>query len=65
MKPIKETILWGTKKDYPTWQEDILSTVPKNFEKVKELASMDGYNKFRISEIDNSTNPWDIKKIIK
>jgi hypothetical protein len=54
---MKELILYGLKKDEPTWKEEVISTIPKNFPKVIELAIADGFDRFRVQEIDLSIKP--------
>lgn len=45
----QEQILYGVKQGEEDWKEDILSTNPKNFERIKDLAAKDGYGRFRIA----------------
>lgn len=42
-----ERLLYGTKAGEPDYMEQLLSTQPENFEKVKELAHKDGFTNFR------------------
>jgi len=62
---MKETILYGLKKDEPTWKEEIISEIPKNFPKVIELAIAAGYDRFRVAEIDLSIKPDFVRTINK
>lgn len=61
LKPMK--ILWGRLKGAEEWQEDILSTIPENFDKVKVMAAKDGYGHFRES-IDYGDVP-DFSKTVR
>jgi hypothetical protein len=56
----KELVLYGKRKDRTEdWHEEILLTnaTPELIEKVKILASKDGFESFRVAEIDLSTTP--------
>jgi hypothetical protein len=44
-------VLWAVKKGNPDWQEELISVNPANFEYARRMASLDGYDKFRIAEI--------------
>ena len=50
-----ETILYGRKSSDEEWCETILSTNPKSFLKVRELAGIDGWGNFREATIDLGT----------
>lgn len=52
-----ETILYGVKVGDPDYAEVILSSVPANFERVKRWATRDGFDRFRIAEINLSEKP--------
>lgn len=54
---MKEKILYGTLKNNPDWKEEILSTKPEQFEKVKKIASKDGYRNFRVATINLNEKP--------
>jgi len=58
-----ETLLYGRKIDEPEYMEQILSSNPANFDKIKELATKDGFSHFRISKVNLSENPWTKKSI--
>jgi hypothetical protein len=45
--PRFEHCLWGVKEGNEDWQEELLSTNPEAFERVKLLAAKDGYGRFR------------------
>ncbi len=57
---MKELVLYGKRKDRAEdWHEEILLTnaTPEKIERVKALAARDGFESFRIAEIDLSTGP--------
>jgi hypothetical protein len=56
-----EKLLYGTPIGEPDYTEQILSSIPENFEKVKKLAG-DKFDRFRVSIIDLSVKP-DFTKI--
>lgn len=58
-----EKILYGVRADNEDWQEEILCTQEDRFEQVKILASKDGFNRFRIAEIDLTEKP-DFRKTV-
>lgn len=57
----KEIVLWGLPKgDYRPFSERILAENCKSLEdveKVKKIASQDGWHTFRVSVVDLSTSP--------
>lgn len=57
-----ETVLYGTRKGSEF--EELLSTQPELFEKVKQLASADGFTNFRVAIIDLSKPP-DFSKTLR
>jgi len=59
-----ERVLYGTRKDNEDWQEEIISTNPAVFDKAKAWAKEQGFDRFRIDEIDLSTPP-DFTKAIQ
>lgn len=58
---MKETVLYGKRKNVAadSWEEELLLTnaTPELIEKVKALATKDGFHSFRVAEIDLSTPP--------
>lgn len=50
-------VLYGHKKGTPHYFEDILSENENDFEKVKEQAIQNGYDKFRVAKIDLGIPP--------
>ena len=57
---MKETVLYGLPKGATErWQEELLLTnaTPALIEKVKLLASKDGFHSFRVAVIDLSAPP--------
>ncbi len=50
-------ILWGVKQGDEDWQEQVLCTQADKFDKVRKLASRDGFNRFRVSHVDDRINP--------
>lgn len=63
---LTEYTLWGVKKGEPDYMEDLLyvSNAKENFDKVKQMASKDGYDRFRVSKVDMMEKP-DFTKAIK
>jgi hypothetical protein len=63
---VSEYTLWGVKKGEPDYMEDLLyvSNTKENFDKVKQMASKDGYNRFRVSKVDMMEKP-DFTKAIR
>ena len=47
-----EKLLYGRKKGEPDYMEQLLSTKPECFDKVKILAKKDGFVSFRVSEFE-------------
>lgn len=47
----RELVLWGRHKDAEVWAEEVLSTKPENFDRVKELAGAAGYIGFRVATL--------------
>ena len=54
---MKEQVLYGTRKGDEDWQEEIISTNPEAFNEAQAWATEQGFNRFRIAEIDLSTPP--------
>ena len=54
---MKESILWGTKKGNPAWMQEIITNDKRNFEKARAWAKRNGFDRFRIAEIDTSKAP--------
>lgn len=52
-----EKVLYGTKEGEPDWTEEIISTNPEVFEAAQEWAKENGFDRFRIAEIDLSELP--------
>lgn len=60
-----EEILYGVKEGDASWKETVLSTIPANFDRVKEIATRDGWGRFRIARIDLSEPPDFTKALTK
>lgn len=58
-----EKILYGVRLENEDWQEEVLCTQEERFEEVKILASKDGFNRFRVAEIDLTEKP-DFRKTV-
>ena len=54
---MKELILWGIKKGDPDWMQEIITNDKRNFEKAKAWAKRNGFDRFRVAEIDTSKAP--------
>ena len=57
---MKELVLYGKRKNRTEdWHEEILLTnaTPETIERVKVLAAKDGFESFRVAEIDLSIPP--------
>ena len=59
-----EKILYGVRSDNEDWQEEVLCTQEERFDEVKILASKDGFNRFRVAEINLIEKP-DFRKTVK
>ena len=62
-----ETLLYGLPKDATERYEEVLlltNATPDKIERVKVLASKDGYHSFRVAKIDLSIAP-DFGKVIR
>lgn len=59
----KQTILYGVKIGEPNYMEQIISIYPAEFTKAKKWATDNGFDRFRIAEIDLTTLP-DFKKTL-
>ncbi len=59
-----ETLLYGVRNGNEDWQEELLTTNPDAFERVKELAAADGFGRFRVATIDLSVPP-DFTKVLR
>ena len=58
-----EKILYGVRAGNEDWQEEVLCTQEERFEEVKILASKDGFNRFRVAEINLIEKP-DFRKTV-
>lgn len=63
--PESETVLYGVRHGDEDWQEEILSTFPDSFDRVKVIAARDGFGRFRVAKIDLRTPPNFAKTIKK
>jgi hypothetical protein len=66
-RTMKETVLYGLPKDATERYEEVLlltNATPELIERVKVLASRDGFHSFRVAEIDLSIAP-DFTKILR
>tara|TARA_R110000850_G_scaffold271242_1_gene405367 strand:+ start:512 stop:706 length:195 start_codon:yes stop_codon:yes gene_type:complete len=54
---MSESILWGIKKGNPDWMQEIITNDKSNFEKAKAWARRNGFDRFRVAEIDTSKAP--------
>ncbi len=57
---MKELVLYGKRKDrMEDWHEELLLTnaIPETIKRVKVLAAKNGFESFRVAEIDLSTPP--------
>lgn len=52
-----QQILWAVKIGDPDYAEQILTDKPERFEAAKQWAKANGFDRFRISEIDLDTKP--------
>jgi len=52
-----ESILWGIKKGDPNWMQEIITNDKRNFERAKAWAKRNGFDRFRVAEIDTSKEP--------
>jgi hypothetical protein len=56
----RETLLYGIPKGATERYEEVLlltNATPEKIERVKELATRDGFHSFRVAQIDLSTPP--------
>lgn len=53
----QETILWAVKIGEPDYCEQIITTDANKIEAAKVWASLNGFDRFRISVIDLNTQP--------
>jgi hypothetical protein len=58
-------VLFAVKKGEPDYMETLITDKPDHIDRAKEWASKNGYDRFRISEIDLGTSPNFIQTIIK
>jgi hypothetical protein len=63
MKNQVEKILYGVKKENPDYMEEIITTHSDRIEAAKIWAANNGFNRFRVAEIDLSIKPDFIKTI--
>lgn len=64
---MKETILYGLPKGATERYEEVLllaNATPEKIERVKVLATRDGFHSFRVAEIDLSVAP-DFTKVVR
>jgi hypothetical protein len=64
---MKETVLYGLPKDAKERYEEVLlltNATPATIERVKALASKDGFHSFRVAVID-LTIPPDFTKVVR
>ena len=54
---MSELILWGIKKGDPNWMQEIITNDKRNFEKARAWAKRNGFDRFRVVEIDTSKAP--------
>jgi len=54
---MKESILWGIKKGDSNWMQEIITNDKSNFEKARAWAKRNGFDRFRVAEIDTSKAP--------
>jgi len=59
-----ERILYGTRKGAPAWQEEIITNQEKRFDEAKAWAKRNGFDRFRVAEIDLTVAP-DFTKAIR
>lgn len=50
-------ILWGTRVGDPNWMEEVLTENEERFEDAKKWALANGFDRFRVAELDLSTPP--------
>ena len=61
---MKVTVLYGTPKGSPDYMEEIISENEANFDKAKQWAIVNEYDRFRVAVIDLATPP-DFTKTIQ
>jgi hypothetical protein len=67
MNKLTETVLYGLPKDASERYEEVLlltNATPETIERVKVLATRDGFHSFRTAEIDLSAPP-DFTKMVR
>lgn len=52
-----EKVLYGIRKGQPDYMADIITTNEKRFDEAKAWAIENGFDRFRIAEIDLSVKP--------
>lgn len=52
-----EKVLYGVKKGQPDYMSEIITTNEKRFVEAKKWATENGFDRFRISEINLSEKP--------
>lgn len=52
-----ETILYAVKQGDPDWAEQVITTKPDQIEQAKAWAQANGFNRFRVAEIDLDLEP--------
>jgi hypothetical protein len=58
-----EYVLWGTKKDAESWEEELITTAAVSsegeakIEKAKIWAKQNGFDRLRVSKLDPSAAP--------
>ena len=59
-----ERILYGTRKGAPAWKEEIITNQEKRFDQAMAWAKRNGFDRFRVAEIDLTVAP-DFTKAIR
>ena len=59
-----ERILYGTRKGAPAWQEEIITNQEKRFDQARAWAKRNGFDRFRVADIDLTVAP-DFTKAIR
>lgn len=61
---IMERVLMGIRKGCPDYAEEVLTDRPEQFDAAREWARGQGFDRFRVMEVDLSTPP-DFTKAIR
>jgi hypothetical protein len=51
------TVLFAVKQGDPDYMETLITDKPEHIDKAKEWAKLNGFNRFRIAEIDLKISP--------